>query len=95
MTVLHKQVMPSNRISNDYKGVSELAKQRDEPIIITKNGYTDFIVMSLETYNTKIGEGKLHDTFLANYLEFQTNRISHDIDDTFDELIANLRKKNV
>ena len=89
------QVMPSNRISNDYKGVSELAKQIDEPIIITKNGYTDLIVMSLETYNEKIGEGKLHDKLLANYLDYQANNRSHDIDDAFDDVIANLRGNNV
>lgn len=45
--------MPHIRPITDLRNtneISELCHKQDEPIFITKNGYGDLVVMSIETY---------------------------------------------
>ncbi len=36
--------------------ISELCHRKKEPIFVTKNGYGDLVVMSIDTYDRIIGE---------------------------------------
>jgi prevent-host-death family protein len=40
--------------------ISELCHQNKEPIFITKNGYGDLVVMSIETYEKSLGKLELY-----------------------------------
>ena len=42
-------IMPIRDLRNT-SNISELAHQKQEPIFITKNGYSDLVVMSAELY---------------------------------------------
>lgn len=55
------------RDMRDTTKISEMCHSAEEPIFVTKNGYGDMVVMSMETYEkqlarvdmyTKIAEGK-------------------------------------
>lgn len=55
------------RDMRDTTKISEMCHSTEEPIFVTKNGYGDMVVMSMETYEkqlarvdmyTKIAEGK-------------------------------------
>ena len=55
------------RDMRDTTKISEMCHRAEEPIFVTKNGYGDMVVMSMETYEkqlarvdmyTKIAEGK-------------------------------------
>ena len=49
--------MPEIRPISDLRNtneISELCRKRQEPIFITKNGYGDLVVMSIETYERKM-----------------------------------------
>ena len=55
------------RDMRDTTKISEMCHSAEEPIFVTKNGYGDMVVMSIETYEkqlarvdmyTKIAEGK-------------------------------------
>jgi PHD/YefM family antitoxin component YafN of YafNO toxin-antitoxin module len=49
--------MPKIRPITDLRNtneISELCHKENEPIFITKNGYGDLVVMSMETYEKKI-----------------------------------------
>ena len=55
------------RDMRDATKISEMCHSAEEPIFVTKNGYGDMVVMSMETYEkqlarvdmyTKIAEGK-------------------------------------
>jgi PHD/YefM family antitoxin component YafN of YafNO toxin-antitoxin module len=39
----------------DTNSISELCRKSNEPIFITKNGYGDLVIMSLETYERQLG----------------------------------------
>jgi len=43
-------IKPSTALRNEYTAISELCKEKREPIFLTKNGEGDLVVMSIETY---------------------------------------------
>lgn len=70
------QIIPINNLKNTSK-ISDLCHSTSEPIYITKNGYGDMVIMSMETFEEvsstlnmyqslmnseqQIKEGKVHD----------------------------------
>ena len=43
-------IKASTALRNDYTGISNLAKETNEPIYITKNGDGDLVVMNIEAF---------------------------------------------
>ncbi len=74
------QIVPIKEMKNT-SAISEMAHASMEPIFITKNGYGDMVVMSMEAYEAmqvknqiyreleiserQVKEGKVHDARLA------------------------------
>jgi hypothetical protein len=55
--------MPHIRPITDLRNtneISELCHKLDEPIFITKNGYGDLVVMSIETYERQLAMAELY-----------------------------------
>jgi len=52
-----KIMMPTIRPISELKdttGISKLCHEVKEPVFITKNGYSDLVIMSMETYERNI-----------------------------------------
>ncbi|MCL2215962.1 MAG: type II toxin-antitoxin system Phd/YefM family antitoxin [Defluviitaleaceae bacterium] len=49
----------SSVIRSDYNAFSSLCREMDEPILITRNGESDLVVMSHEAYNDMISRLRL------------------------------------
>ena len=49
---------------NDYAGISNLAKETNEPIYITKNGDGDLVVMNIEAFEKREQTLKLRERVL-------------------------------
>ena len=47
------QIRPITDLRNTNE-ISEICHNQDEPIFITKNGYGDLVIMSMETYEKKL-----------------------------------------
>ncbi|MDC7222014.1 MAG: type II toxin-antitoxin system Phd/YefM family antitoxin [Spirochaetales bacterium] len=47
------QIIPIIDLRNTQE-ISRLCHEREEPVFVTKNGYGDMVVMSMETYEKKI-----------------------------------------
>ena len=47
------KIIPSADLRNKYSQIAEFAKQNHEPVVLTKNGEGDLIVMSIELYKEK------------------------------------------
>ena len=43
-------IKPFTVLRDEYTAISDLCKEKREPILLTKNGEDDLIVMSIETY---------------------------------------------
>jgi len=52
------QIRPITDLRNTNE-ISELCHAKNEPIFITKNGYGDLVVMSLEVYEAMLDEYEL------------------------------------
>lgn len=55
--------MPEIRPIKDLRNtteISELCHKAKEPIFITKNGYGDLVIMSMETYERKLAKVDLY-----------------------------------
>jgi len=48
----------------DTTKISELCNKTKEPIFITKNGYGDMVIMSLETYEQQLARIEIHDQII-------------------------------
>lgn len=65
-------IKPSAVLRNDYASISNLAKETNEPIYITKNGEGDMVLMSIEAFEKR--EQILQ--FRAKVLKAEEERIS-------------------
>lgn len=52
------QIRPITDLRNTNE-ISEVCHEKNEPIFITKNGYGDLVVMSIETYEKLLDEKEL------------------------------------
>ncbi len=47
------KIIPSADLRNKYAKIAEFAKNNHEPVVLTKNGAGDLIVMSIELFEEK------------------------------------------
>ncbi|WP_206613297.1 type II toxin-antitoxin system Phd/YefM family antitoxin [Oceanobacillus halophilus] len=56
--------MPHNRpvsdLRNNFADISRTVHETREPVFLTKNGYGDMVVMSLEAYEQKQFESEIY-----------------------------------
>ena len=52
------KVIPINELKNTSK-ISQICNDSSEPIVITKNGYSDMVIMSVESYEKKLEEVRI------------------------------------
>lgn len=57
-------IKASTALRNDYAGISNLAKETNEPIYITKNGGGDLVVMNIEAFEKREQMLKLRERVL-------------------------------
>ncbi|MGM9971245.1 MAG: type II toxin-antitoxin system Phd/YefM family antitoxin [Anaeroplasmataceae bacterium] len=62
MQILPK-ILPINELKNTAN-ISKMCKESETPIVITKNGYSDMVLMSVELYEQTIA--KLQAALLLN-----------------------------
>ena len=46
------QIRPVSDLRNNFADISRIVHETREPVILTKNGYGDMVVMSYEEYQT-------------------------------------------
>ena len=66
--------------------ISELAHKQQEPIFITKNGYSDLVVMSSELYDQFIKTNRIDQIIYESEKEMNEGAKSIDLDDAFKKL---------
>jgi len=81
------QIVPIKALKNT-SGISELCHSAGEPIFITKNGYGDLVIMSMETYEKKL---LYHDVYAK--LDVAEREIAHGRTKNARESLSALREK--
>ena len=83
--------MPQIRPIRDLKNtteISNLCHEVREPIFITKNGYGDMVIMSMETFEKSNFLNNLYDKLTIAEADLKAGRVSD-----IDVAISNIRKQ--
>ncbi|OQB12481.1 MAG: hypothetical protein BWY15_02206 [Firmicutes bacterium ADurb.Bin193] len=81
-------IKPSTALRNEYGLISDLCKEKNEPIFLTKNGEGDLVVMSIEAYKMREELLDLREKLLAA----EANRISGAKTYSIDEVSARMQE---
>lgn len=81
------QIIPIKELKDTTK-ISELCHASSEPIYITKNGYGDMVVMSMETYEATIRRAQIY-----KELEISEKQVAEGKTRPAKEALAELREK--
>ncbi len=85
--------MPQNRPITDLRNtteISELCHARREPLFITKNGYGDLVVMSIEAYEEMIETARTDAAISEAETEYAVDGVLLDAK----EALSSLRRKH-
>lgn len=66
--------------------ISDIAHQTQEPIFITKNGYSDLVVMSSELYDKFTKMNRIDQAIFESEKELEETGVSIDLDQAFEKL---------
>lgn len=83
------RIMPIRDLRNTSE-ISDIAHKEQEPIFITKNGYSDLVVMSSELYDRFAKINRIDQAIYESELEIQNGAEAVDADIVF----AGLEKKH-
>ena len=78
-------IMPIKDLRNTSE-ISEMAHKMQEPIFITKNGYSDLVVMSSELYDKFARNNRIDQAIYESEKELEEGGGSIDLDDAFEML---------
>jgi len=81
-------IKPSTALRNEYNTISDLCKQKHEPVFLTKNGEGDLVIMSIETYKFREEMLDLREKLLSA----EANRLSGAKNYTIAEVSERLRE---
>lgn len=86
--------MPQIRPITDLRNtndISDACHAVNEPIFITKNGYGDMVVMSIETYEQIAENHRIDNAIAESEAEYQAQRVLLDAAET----LSGLRRKHL
>ena len=78
-------IIPIKDLRNTTE-ISELAHKEREPIFITKNGYSDLVVMSSELYDCFARENRIDQAIFEAEKDYAETGTSYDANQVFSEL---------
>lgn len=83
------QIRPITDLRNTNE-ISEICHAKNEPIFITKNGYGDLVIMSVETYEAMLDQNELDTAIAAAEAEYRSSGTLLDAH----EVLSSLRRKH-
>lgn len=78
-------IMPIKELRNTSE-ISDIAHKMQEPIFITRNGYSDLVVMSSELYDKFARTNRIDQAIFESEKELEEGGTSIDLDDAFEQL---------
>jgi len=84
-----KRIRPVSDLRNNFAEISRIVHETDEPVFLTKNGYGDMVVMSIEAFEAKQFESEI----FHKLKEAQIEAKSTDIRYSHEEIISGLKAK--
>ncbi|ADL69899.1 type II toxin-antitoxin system Phd/YefM family antitoxin [Thermoanaerobacterium saccharolyticum] len=86
-------IRPVSDLRNNFADISRIVHETQEPVFLTKNGYGDMVVMSMEAYERKLFKSEIYFKLKEAELEAKTTDTRYSHKEVFDELRARLADK--
>jgi prevent-host-death family protein len=83
------QIRPITELRNTNE-ISDLCHKTDEPVFVTKNGYGDMVIMSIETYERDIALSSIYRKLASAQHQVESGD-TVDAGDVFSELKTKYR----
>ena len=90
MSTFLPDVKPSTSIRHDYSAFSRHCRESQTPVIVTKNGEADLVVMSIEVYQKMIARQKLGQMLSKVDKEIAAGTTLRDFEDVFSDIEARI-----
>ena len=78
-------IVPIKELRNTSE-ISDMAHKTQEPIFITKNGYSDLVIMSSELYDKFAKINRIDQAIYESEKEMEEGGASIDLDEVFEKL---------
>ena len=79
------RIMPIRDLRNTSQ-ISDIAHKEQEPIFITKNGYSELVVMSSELYDKIVSINSIDQAIYKSEKEMEEGGEAVELDDAFERL---------
>lgn len=86
------KIRPISDLRNSFADISKIVHESTEPVFLTKNGYGDMVVMSMEAYEEYQFESEVYFKLKEAELEAKTTSERFTNDEVFRELRKTLGK---
>ncbi|HBW36256.1 type II toxin-antitoxin system Phd/YefM family antitoxin [Desulfosporosinus sp. BICA1-9] len=87
------QIRPVSDLRNNFAEISKIVHETSEPVFLTKNGYGDMVVMSIEAYERKLFEGEIYYKLKEAELEAKSTNVRYTHEEVFSDLKRSLADK--
>jgi len=84
------QIRPVSDLRNNFADISGVVHETAEPVFLTKNGYGDMVVMSMEAFERHQFESEVYFKLKEAELEAKTTNKRYSHKEVFNELRAKL-----
>ncbi|KJS88638.1 MAG: prevent-host-death protein [Peptococcaceae bacterium BICA1-8] len=86
-------IRPVSDLRNHFTDISKIVHETAEPVFLTKNGYGDMVVMSIEAYERRLFESEIYFKLKEAELEAKSTDLRHSHEEVFSSLRKNLVDK--
>jgi prevent-host-death family protein len=86
-------IRPVSDLRNNFADISRTVHETGEPVFLTKNGYGDMVVMSIEAYERKLFESEVYLKLKEAEVEAKTNDKRYFHKEVFSDLKARITDK--
>ena len=88
-----KRIRPVSDLRNNFTEISRMVHETQEPVFLTKNGYGDMVVMSIEAYETKQFEREIFHKLKEAQLEAKSTEMRYSHEEVFSGLRLKVAKR--
>jgi prevent-host-death family protein len=86
-------IRPISDLRNKFAEISRTVHETAEPVYLTKNGYGDMVVMSIEAYEQKLFESDIYFKLKEAEMEAKSTDKRYSHEEVFSDLRARIADK--
>ncbi len=86
-------IRPVSDLRNNFADISKVVHETSEPVFLTKNGYGNMVVMSIEAYERRLFESEIYFKLKEAELEAKSTDKRYSHKEVFSDLRSRIADK--